>query len=447
MSGVLERRRDRERYARELAYVSPPAMVAAATAARVAGDWRGACAAAGVDVRFSLGEVRERFGPSGVAAVEAQLAGLAPDFLRRHLPRRDGLALRANTAVLLAERSLPVARRGTPSLMVALPPTDSAAQRLTLQVVEAADLQRDFVDLPAWTWHANAVEERRRAYGVAAGRLPWHDVDGRAYPQGRNGDVSEFERLLVPVKSDELVDHFRSAGVDVDAGLGQRWNLWMLDALKDSLPGLADEAQRLAVRYGNVQVLMRVGREARVELRVRRDGRPVIADSARRAGGPIGPDRPAPLDAALLRWGALTPDELHPLVHDALFPGREQQWRPTGERSWRPLRIRCGTGWHVAEFDGASLRIPEHDDEEVRRETMLAVFGGVSAPGCIGALAAFRTGQNPMPKEVRKWRRDFFARIFHGDIVTVPTVLDPMLRDGAGRSVPESIAAAGFAPG
>ncbi len=71
-------------------YGVPARMVAEATAARLAGDWRGACEAARVDVTFTLDEVRHTHGATVAEKVADDLTHLAPDLLRWHLPRRVG---------------------------------------------------------------------------------------------------------------------------------------------------------------------------------------------------------------------------------------------------------------------------------------------------------------------------------------------------------------------
>src|SRR5262245_50665028 len=68
----------------------PQGMVAAATAARAAGDWRGAAAAAWADVAFDLADVRDRFGTEATAQLEDDLRHLALDLLWWHLPRHRG---------------------------------------------------------------------------------------------------------------------------------------------------------------------------------------------------------------------------------------------------------------------------------------------------------------------------------------------------------------------
>lgn len=119
---------------------------------------------------------------------------------------------------------------------------------------------------------------------------------------------------------------------------------------------------------------------------------------------------------------------MHPLAHEALFPGRAQDWRPVLHDPFTILRVRCGGEWHLVEVAGARLSTPRHGE---------AADG--TAIGCAAARAAFRTGKKPVPKEIRKLRQRIFARAFHGDTDAVLTDLaaglDPALRDGRGRSL------------
>ncbi|MEU8611596.1 hypothetical protein AB0C29_26770, partial [Actinoplanes sp. NPDC048791] len=96
----MERRRERLRYRRELNLCAPPAMIAAATERRLAGDWRGACAAALVDVDLDLRAVASSYGAGHAERIEAELAGFAPDLLRRFLPRSEGRLVPQATVVL-----------------------------------------------------------------------------------------------------------------------------------------------------------------------------------------------------------------------------------------------------------------------------------------------------------------------------------------------------------
>lgn len=78
-------------------------MIETATARRSAGDWAGACAAAGVDVDLDLRFLARSRGRELAARIRADLRHLAPDLLRWHLPRiaPDGL-LRPGLTVTLA---------------------------------------------------------------------------------------------------------------------------------------------------------------------------------------------------------------------------------------------------------------------------------------------------------------------------------------------------------
>nr|WP_231895982.1 hypothetical protein [Gordonia sp. LAM0048] len=62
-------------------------MIDAATAARRAADWIGACAAAGFDADIDLDAVRRRCGADLAEHLQDDLLHLAPDLLRWHLPR------------------------------------------------------------------------------------------------------------------------------------------------------------------------------------------------------------------------------------------------------------------------------------------------------------------------------------------------------------------------
>lgn len=84
-------------------FAVPPSMIETATARRRAGDWAGACAAAGVDVDLDLRALARTHGQAMAGRVRADLRQLVPDLLRWHLPRiaPDGL-LRPGLTVTLA---------------------------------------------------------------------------------------------------------------------------------------------------------------------------------------------------------------------------------------------------------------------------------------------------------------------------------------------------------
>src|SRR5687768_14612371 len=91
---------DLRRWLRIRRHAVPPSMIANATAAREAGDWRGACAATRVDVEFDLVAVERQYGRAAAGAIEEDLHHFAPDLLRWHLPRYEGrTALAPSTRV------------------------------------------------------------------------------------------------------------------------------------------------------------------------------------------------------------------------------------------------------------------------------------------------------------------------------------------------------------
>ncbi|WTN09560.1 hypothetical protein OHA83_06345 [Streptomyces canus] len=84
-------------------FAVPASMIETATARRLAGDWAGACAAAGFDVDLNLRAVARDHGRELASRVRSDLRALAPDLLRWHMPRiaPDGL-LRPGVTLTLA---------------------------------------------------------------------------------------------------------------------------------------------------------------------------------------------------------------------------------------------------------------------------------------------------------------------------------------------------------
>jgi hypothetical protein len=430
-------------------------MVAAATARRLAGDWRGACAAGLVDVHVDLREVASRYGTGEARRIEAELTGLAPDLLRRFLPRTADLALTPRARVVLSRLETPLrtppgsAGPAVPVLVATLPQRDRGAQRVGLGVVDAGELQSGWYDLPDWCWHADAVAGRRRAYGASPTRLAWHGSDGTPYrqgastPPGQPADrATEVETIDALLAAQLVVPAWEAAGftvdLTVDRGYGRPVSVESrLEHLTPTLPVLAAETRRLAHRYGLTTL---AGDGYSIVIDVAPDGGLTVRWTTRedRRGGPFAFGIPAPVDVALLRWGSLSPDELHPLVHRALFPGRTQDWYAATPAPYPPIPVRCGPVWHTVRVTGARLSTPDHTDQEIQRELVFAGLGG-AIKGCAAAVRAWRTGAKPVPKEIRKIRRDLFALVFHGDTDTVLDLLaegiDPGLRDGLGATL------------
>src|SRR6185312_8523386 len=73
----------------------PPSMIEEATERRLAGDWRGACMAAGIAVTIDFQSMHRLYGAEVADSVEDDLRHLVPDLLRWYVPRdRNGLPLK-----------------------------------------------------------------------------------------------------------------------------------------------------------------------------------------------------------------------------------------------------------------------------------------------------------------------------------------------------------------
>ncbi|AGZ42085.1 ankyrin repeat domain-containing protein [Actinoplanes friuliensis] len=434
----MERRRERERYARDLAHFMPPGMVTVATERRLAGDWRGACEAAMVDVHIDLADVARTYGAHHAARIEADLRGLAPDLLRRFLPRSEGLLRHSATVVLFRHEPL---HSDEPRLIASLPrggrsPRQAIALRVGHRVPE------HFYDLPDWAWHADAVAARRWACGASDTRLPWHFPDGTPYPQGTVTPPEEgadrpavFERISAAPVATEA---FAAAGLHLDPTPRGQVYYWhdqevtaSLAELATALPTAHAEITRLTHRYARTRFATPTRLYAV-------NGTTVAEREEKLEPGPRAFGVPAPMDAALLRQGDLTPDDLHPLIHEALFPGRVQKRPPPAGHEPVPIRVRCGTEWHTVIATGGRLLTPHHDDAEIRREFVLAGLGGPIG-GCAAAVRAWRSGAKPIPKAVRKDRQDLFALALHGDtdglLARLADGIDPALRTPGGGTL------------
>ncbi|MBO4208668.1 ankyrin repeat domain-containing protein, partial [Micromonospora echinofusca] len=250
------------------------------------------------------------------------------------------------------------------------------------------------------------------------------------------------ETIAARLAAGDLVHAYEAAGLAVDLADPPRWwSAWPLESLlgryASTLPVLAAEVRRLAHRYGATTL---VSIDGTLAVDVATDGGLTVRRAPRREdrGGPYVFGLAAPADVALLRHGRLRPDELHPLVHAALFPDRVQSWHPPAPAPRRHVRVWCGPDWHVVEVTGGQIRSRHHTADELQREFLLAGLGG-PITGCAAAVRAWRTGAAPVPKEIRTIRRDVFALARHGDtdglLAVLADGLDVGLRDGRGGTL------------
>ncbi|GAB3159163.1 hypothetical protein GCM10027290_63690 [Micromonospora sonneratiae] len=426
-------------------------------AQRAGDDWRGRCAAGRIDVGFDLGEVADRFGSDTAERIELDLSRLAPDLLRWHLPRAlDGRSsLVTDEHWILScvddpvEKPLP---KDTPLLAVRLPSTVDGSQRLRLELLTPADINRYSVfDLPPYLWSTEHVRMLRFAYGGSAERLPGFQPDGTPIPVAGFADdfdptdpASRAEAALRQLSDGEFRAAWRTAGIDLDltppeSTYVNREGLAPLLRFPFNLTQLVPEANRLATRYGRSVTVIRLGFHLAVELTMADPARP----RARLTGwttdelkiGSMVSRRPPDLD--LLWQGLITPGELHPLVRQALFPGRPEPAAPGPTRlDERPIRVRCRGDWHTVVHRDGKLDTPSHTVEEAQREQAIRSLGG-QVTGCFAVQQAWTGGRQRLPRRLRQERQEILQKVLHGGSRTLLELLDagldPHMRDGRGR--------------
>ncbi|GAB3980776.1 hypothetical protein GCM10029978_079740 [Actinoallomurus acanthiterrae] len=441
-------------------YAVPRWMIEQATERRLAGDWRGACAAAGVDVAFDLASVANEHGDAVAAALEDDLLHFAPDLLRWHAPRNVGewTTIRAGHRVVLSGPG------DRPYLHIVTPERPDAPQRLVLRFgpVDERDGPWAAWRVHDWTrarhlWDVRHAGELRERCG-GGDRAPFFEADGTprtALPTtapGPGDPTAHTEWVTLLHERGEVEAAFAAAGIDLDpTPYTTRWShtmepLAMLERLAVALTRLEPEIRRLADHgHGSRCHLPAVHYWSSPVLLERLDGgglRARLADQQQVAGVPVIPEacwlRLPDLDA--LRYGDLDAERLHPLVRAALFPGRAAPDGPAGPpdpETPGPVRVRCRGEWHVVAFRDGALRVP-HGEDEQRRERAMEALGGV-VTGCFAVLPVVRSGRGRLPRALREQRREFFARAEHGDTPGVLRLLDagidPRIRDGRRRTL------------
>ncbi|WP_037605947.1 serine/threonine-protein kinase [Streptacidiphilus rugosus] len=369
-------------------FAVPASMIETATARRLAGDWGGACAAAGVDVDFRLRAVARDHGTDVAAALRADLRRLAPELLRWHLPRiaPDGL-LRPGLTIALA-------RYGPVRLVARTPPAGAeTGQRVSLALWhgEREDRHRSWhphprpsprfrLDLHRHLWDAERAHELRHRSG--ADRPPAPDP----VPAGPYAVDRWAEETAILLRAEGRPSGLAVARLD----RRQRLLLELTGTGPDGSPGL-----RIAPATGSV------GRTSAV---------PLLPDAATWV----------PPDLALLRAGAIDADRLHPLVAAALAPGRPAAAsapRPS-DRPWDPRIVECrGARHRIGLVDGALAPL-DHTPEEIRREELLAALSGTPLP-CLQAVDRAHRRPDCLPG-VRE-------RLDHGDLPGALAMVEDLL--------------------
>ena len=422
-------------------FAVPPSMIETATARRRAGDWAGACAAAGVDIDLDLRSLARDRGRDLAAQVRADLRHLAPDLLRWHMPRiaphgllRPGLTI-ALTRYDAVERDGPGPVHdgpGTVYLVVRTAPAwADAGQRVSLALWDGSHAdagarrhphprpnRRFRLDLHRHLWDARRSDELRVRSGAdrpAGEGLPLVKA-GEGLPLGNPDALEPVQwdpRCAVGRWAAEAGILLRAEGrstgtVAVRLGSGQRL---LLDLVADGEgPGPPGFTVAVAPTRGATAAL------------------PVLPDAATWT---------LP-DLELIRSGSIEVDRLHPLVASALAPDHPVT-RPsrTPARPGQPHLVECrGEQHRIGLVDGV-LSPLDHDPAEIRREELLAELTGTPLP-CLQTIDTAHRHPDCLTG-VRE-------RLHHGDIAGALAVVegllgpDALLRDGALRDELEAAA-------
>ncbi|MFI1368744.1 hypothetical protein [Streptomyces griseochromogenes] len=395
-------------------FAVPPSMIETATARRRAGDWAGACAAAGVDVDLDLRSVARVHGRELAARVRADLRRLAPDLLRWHMPRiaPDGL-LRPGLTLTLA-RYRERADAHPVHLVARTPPAwADAGQRIGLALWDGSG--------PATARHPHPHPSRR--YRLDLHRHLW--------------DAHRADELRVRAGADQPVPDPEPPDL-VPPEPGCATGRWAAEA-RILLGSQGRSGGAFAVRCGGRRRLV-------LELADGADGPgPALRVAARPPDDgfhtlPVLPDAATWLlpDLDLMRAGLLEPGRLHPLVAAALVPdhipsGPPRPIGPPGE----PRLVECrGARHRIGLVDGVLVPL-DHGPDEIRREDLLVALGGPPLP-CLQAIDEAHRRPDCLTG-VRE-------RLDHGDTAGALTVVEgllgpeALLRDGALRDALERAA-------
>ncbi|MEU8548228.1 hypothetical protein AB0C81_14765 [Streptomyces roseoverticillatus] len=395
-------------------FAVPPSMIETATARRRAGDWAGACAAAGIDADLNLRAVARSHGRELAARIRADLRHLAPDLLRWHMPRiaPDGL-LRPGLTIALARYDTP-GRDGPcpPHLVVRTPPAwADAGQRISLALWDGAHAgpgarhhphlrpdRRFRLDLHRHLWDARRADELRVRSG--ADRQP--DA-GDSVPRGPEHPGVELPKT-VPLGYRCAVDRWAA-----EAGILLR-----------------------AEGRSTGAVTVRLGARRRLVLGVDGDGasppelRFITADKADDVSAlPVLPDAATWVlpDLELIRTGAIEAGRLHPLVASALVPGQSPAGPPRApDGPGQPRLVECrGARHRIGLVDGVLVPL-DHDPAEIRREELLVALTGTPL-ACLRAIDEAHRRPDCLTG-VRE-------RLDHGDTAGALAVVEGLLGPGA----------------
>ncbi|MEV0566980.1 hypothetical protein [Dactylosporangium sp. NPDC050588] len=402
----------------------PAAAVRAATERRLAGDWQGACAAAGVEVDASVLAWEPR--------MLDDLRHLTPDLLRWHL--LDGglkCARGVQLPLLLAQYPRGLALVVHPHFETYGP------HRLRLSTDTA--WVRSRWDSSRHLWDARHATRLPHRLG-GGDRTPGFHRDGRRLdradlpqtaPAGHDrAATAEWEQRLV---LDDRLAGWRAAGVEIDPTVTAAFN-----AAGALLPFL-----RMSLVVPAAWDLLGAGARSGTVLVTRL---PQLPDQAltltlcRGAGAVLRVDRwrcaqrlPAVPETALnlpwfveaLRCGWLPISAVHPLVRAAMFPDApDTPYAPAaGVRVPERIHVQCGSHRHYVGWRDGRLAALSHTPDDVCRERALQALGGRST-GCLAVLDNWSARTGPLPRQIRIVARHMLLAAGHGDVAEVHRLLD-----------------------
>jgi hypothetical protein len=426
-------------------YGVPMCMVEEATRRRMAGDWRGACAAAWIDAQIDFDRVNRRDGVHAVAQLTEDLGHLVPDLLRWHLhdggPDTYSYQSPPGRGLLRPGRRVVLARYGQIALVATTPVRSDRPQRIGLVCSRAKP------DAEDWTWARYLWDARQTPdllHRMGGGdRTPFFWRDGRPRTPAElavaaDDPVARTERVL-PLQDAGLVhEAWRAAGVDAD-GLPLANPPWpagyaamvpvMAPAVKDRLA--ASDAPDVMLLSGVAVRLI--------------DG--VLRASGWQPGTSARTETPPRIlwcrmpDLELLRAGRITAPELHPLVRAALFP---EQPDPGYQPRPRPpdtdvctvecddIEVTCTGRAHRIGFRAGRITALDHTPQEITRERTLGVLGGPAAP-CVSVLDAWSRAprrvfglppQDDLPPALARLRAHAVLALYHGDTDEIVRLLE-----------------------
>ncbi|MER7687593.1 hypothetical protein [Streptomyces sp. NPDC097610] len=384
-------------------FAVPPAMIETATARRRAGDWAGACAAAGIDVDLNLRSVARTYGHDLAARIRADLRHLAPDLLRWHMPRiaPHGL-LRPGLTIALARYDAQGRDGvGPVHLVVRTPPAwADGGQRISLAL-----------------WAAPQAGPRDGSHDGSHDRSPF-EAGVRRHPHPRPSrrfrldlhrhlwDARRTDELRVRSGADLAPDDVRPENPD-PPGIGLRGRGCAVDRWAAEA-GIVLQAQAQSQGRTAGTVVVRLGARDRLVLDVVADrdgvGPPGVRIAVAPTDGsvsalPVLPDAATWLlpDLELIRTGSIEVDRLHPLVASALVPdhsptasSRAREHAPAGPsrtpgRAGQPRLVDCRGAQHRIGLVDGVLAPLDHDPAEIRREELLVALTGTPLP-CLRAI-------------------------------------------------------------